>query len=163
MAGQPAYVDSCVLLSLFLGDSGYTAAEAWLLDQGSRSLWISHWVLLEVAGVLALCIRRGDLSNQRASAIQHEFEAFRNERLSLMEPRGMDFMQARQWLLAGSDRYGPLPQLRSADALHLAMAQRNGLELVTADGVLARAAQQLDLSCHWIQSTLAEGHLEESS
>lgn len=153
MAGQPSYVDSCVLLSLFLGDSGFAAAEDWLLNQGSRPLWISHWVLLEVAGVLALCIRRGALSNQQAAAIQAEFEAFRHERLSLIEPRSVDFLQARQWLLAGPGENEPACVLRSADALHLAIAQRNGLELVTADGALARAAKQLDLSCHWINAT----------
>ena len=125
MAGQASYVDSSVVLPLFLGDSGFAASETWLLNQGSRPLWISHWVLLEVAGVLALCIRRGDLSNQ----------------------------QARQWLLAGPGANEPACALRSADALHLAMAQRNGLELVTADGSLARAAKQLDLSCHWINAT----------
>ena len=97
MAGQPSYVDSCVVLSLFLGDSGFAASEAWLLEQGSRTLWISHWVLLEVAGVLAQCIRRGDLSSQQVASIQAEFEAFRRERLSLMEPRGVDFF----WLLSG--------------------------------------------------------------
>ena len=158
MAGQPSYIDSCVLLSLFLGDSGFAAAETWLLDQGSRPLWISHWVLLEVAGVLALCIRRGDLSSQRAAAIQAEFEAFRYERWSLIEPRGVDFLQARQWLLARPDANEPACVLRSAGALHLAMAQRNGMELVTADGELARAAQQLELRCCWIQSAQPRGH-----
>jgi len=153
MAGQPSYVDSCVVLSLFLGDSGFAASEAWLLEQGSRTLWISHWVLLEVAGVLAQCIRRGDLSSQQVASIQAEFEAFRRERLSLMEPRGVDFLQARQWLLTGSGADEPACVLRSADALHLAMAQRNGLQLVTADGGLARSAQQLGLDCHWITST----------
>lgn len=153
MVSPPSYIDSCVLLSLFLGDGGYLAAEAWLLEQGSRPLWISHWVLLEVAGVIALCVRRGGLSSQHATAIQREFEAFRSERLSLIEPRGLDFMQARQWLLSGLDSHAALALLRSADALHLAIAQRNRLELVTADGVLARAAQSLDLRCCLIQST----------
>lgn len=153
MQSHGFYVDSCVLLSLFLGDSGFAAAEAWLLDQGSRPLWISHWVLLEVAGVIAICIRRGDLSSQQASLIQAEFEAFRRERLSLIEPRGGDFLQARQWLLAGPGAHEPCCALRSADALHLAIAQRNGLVLVTTDGDLARSAQDLDQRCWWIQST----------
>ena len=37
-----AYVDSCVLLSLFLGDSGYEDGERWLLSQRDQTLWISH-------------------------------------------------------------------------------------------------------------------------
>ncbi len=34
----PFYVDSCVVLSLFLGDSGYGAAEQWLFNQGEQKL-----------------------------------------------------------------------------------------------------------------------------
>ena len=59
---------------------------------------------------------------------------------SLIEPRGSDFLQARQWL----ERCLHLP-LRSADALHLALAQRQQLTVVTADRALARCAESLRL------------------
>jgi predicted nucleic acid-binding protein len=135
-----SYLDSCVLLSLFLADSGYADCERWLQAQGDDALWISHWVLLEVAGVMASCVRRGQLTAQRAQTITREFEAFRHERLALVEPRGKDFLQARQWL----DTQHELP-LRSGDALHLALAWRHGLILVSADRILARCAQHLGL------------------
>lgn len=93
-----AYVDRCVLLSPLLGDSGYTDSERWLINQGDQTLWISHWVLLEVAGVIATCVRRGQLTAEQAQTIGSEFESFRQERLALIEPRGTDFLQARQWL-----------------------------------------------------------------
>ena len=85
-----AYVDSCVLLSLFLGDSGFAAAEQWLLGQEERTLWVSHWVLVEFAAVVAVGVRRGELTANRATAIHAEFGAFRGEHLSLLEPRGAD-------------------------------------------------------------------------
>ena len=135
-----AYVDSCVLLSLFLGDSGYTDSEQWLINQGDQTLWISHWVLLEVAGVIATCVRRGQLTAEQAQMIGSEFESFRQERLTLIEPRGTDFLQARQWL----ERCLHLP-LRSGDALHLALAQRQQLTVVSADRALARCAESLGL------------------
>ena len=135
-----AYVDSCVLLSLLLGDSGYDDSERWLLSQGDQSLWISHWVLLEVAGVIATCVRRGQLTAEQAQTIGSEFESFRQERLTLIEPRGTDFLQARQWL----ERCLHLP-LRSGDALHLALAQRQQLTVVSADRALARCAESLGL------------------
>ena len=135
-----AYVDSCVLLSLFLGDSGYTDSEQWLINQGDQTLWISHWVLLEVAGVIATCVRRGQLTAEQAQTIGSEFESFRQERLTLLEPRGTDFLQARQWL----ERCLHLP-LRSGDALHLALAQRQQLTVVSADRALARCAESLGL------------------
>jgi hypothetical protein len=135
-----AYVDSCVLLSLVLGDSGYTDSERWLINQGDQTLWISHWVLLEVAGVIATCVRRGQLTAEQAQTIGSEFESFRQERLTLIEPRGTDFLQARQWL----ERCLHLP-LRSGDALHLALAQRQQLTVVSADRALARCAESLGL------------------
>ena len=47
-----------MLLSLLLGGSGYDGCERWLLSQGDQALWVSHWVLLEVVGVIATFVRR---------------------------------------------------------------------------------------------------------
>jgi len=137
----PAYLDSCVVLSLFLGDSGYGAAEQWLLAHADQPLWVSHWVLLEFSGVVALCLRRGELTAERGLAIHAEFECFRQERLSLLEPRGADYLQARQWLQEFNG-----PSLRSGDALHLAMAKRQSLKIVSADQGLVKAAEALGLA-----------------
>lgn len=135
-----SYVDSCVLLSLFLGDSGYEACEQWLLAQSDHELWISHWVLLEVAGVLAVCVRRGQLNPSQAQRLGSELECFRQERLRLLEPRAADFLQARRWL----ETCHQLP-LRSGDALHLALAKRHQLPLVSADRALGQCAEALGL------------------
>ena len=115
-----AYGDRCVLLSLLLGDSGYTDSERWLINQGDQTLWISHWVLLEVAGVIATCVRHGQLTAEQAQTIGSEFESFRQERLTLIEPRGTDFLQARQWLESCI-----LLPLRFNDALYLGLAKRH--------------------------------------
>ena len=140
-----AYVDSCIVLSLFLGDSGYPAAEQWLCNQGQTPLWVSHWMLLEFAGVVALCVRRGQISPERATAMHSEFECFRQERLQLLEPRGIDFLQARQWL-----QEGQIPALRSGDALHLAIAMREKLTLTSADKALIQAADAHGLPNQWV-------------
>ncbi len=52
------YLDTCVLVSLFHNDSGYAAAETWLAASGQQPLWISHWVLVELASAAALRMRR---------------------------------------------------------------------------------------------------------
>ena len=121
------YLDSCVLLSLFLADSGYGAAEQWLRRQGDAAILVSHWLLVEVAGVVSLCVRRGELSAERAAAIHAEFECFRRERLQLLEPRA--------WFQG--------------------IAQREQLTLATADRGLIQAAHQLGVAHQWIsgQST----------
>ena len=137
--GAP-YVDTGVLLSLFLNDTGFPAAEQWFLDQGNSPPWVSHWVLLEFAGVVSLCVRRGELTEARAAAVHAEFECFRRERLQLLEPRGTDFLQARLWL----QELARLP-LRSGDALHLAIARREKLLFATADRALIQAAAALGL------------------
>ena len=85
-------------------------------------------------------MRRGQLTAEQAQTIGSEFESFRQERLALIEPRGTDFLQARQWL----ERCLHLP-LRSGDALHLALAQRQQLTVVGADRALARCAESLGL------------------
>ena len=134
------YPDTCVLVSLFHGDSGYAAAESWLAAALLQQIWISHWVVLEFAQATAARLRRGELPATKAAALQPAFEAFRQERLALLEPCGRDFLLARDWLQSDS-----VSGLRAADALHLALAQRQGLRLVSADHALVRGAQQLGL------------------
>jgi len=138
VARAGCYVDTCVLVSLFHNDSGYPPAEAWLTQVNDRDLWISHWVLLEFASATALRQRRGALETSRIEALQVALEQFCNERLGMLEPRGEDFLLARSlvqdWASSG---------LRAADALHLAVAHRHGLTLVSADQTLVAAARQL--------------------
>lgn len=138
MARSGCYVDTCVLVSLFHNDSGYPAAEAWLAQVEGQELWISHWVLLEFASATALRQRRGELEINRIKALQSALEIFRAERLGMLEPRGEDFLLARSWLQEGASS-----GLRAADALHLAVAHRHSLVLVSADQTLVTAAQLL--------------------
>jgi len=132
----PPYVDTCILLSLLVGDHGFKAAETWLSKQDKQPIWISHWVLLELAGVISRNQRREDFSAVFAVAIRNELENFRSQTLSLIEPRANHFMQARRWL----DHHDAL-KLRSGDALHLAIAKHQNLKLITADRQLANAAE----------------------
>ncbi|MFN7898520.1 MAG: type II toxin-antitoxin system VapC family toxin [Synechococcaceae cyanobacterium] len=134
------YLDTCVLVSLFHGDSGYMAAESWLAAALPQQSWISHWVVLEFAQATATRLRRGELPVAKVAALQLSFEAFRQQRLALVEPCGRDFLLARDWIQSDS-----VSGLRAADALHLALTQRQGLRLVSADQGLVRAAEQLGL------------------
>lgn len=138
LAAPALYVDTCLLVSLFHNDAGYPAAEAWLAGIRGEELWISHWVLLEFASATALRMRRGELDRGRGEALQTELETFRGERLALLEPRGEDFLLARRWL-----RQDPASGLRAGDALHLAVAHRQRLTVVSADQTLVRAARRL--------------------
>lgn len=144
LVGRGSYLDTCVLVSLFHNDGGYGAAEHWLACNHEAALWISHWVLLEFASATALRSRRHQLRG-RATRIHGELEAFRRERLSLVEPSGADFEQACGWLVQGTDL-----GLRGGDALHLAVAHRHGLEMVSADQILVAAAAHLGVEAHLV-------------
>ena len=123
---------------LFRSDAGYGAAEHWLARNEDAALWMSQWVLLEFASATALRSRRQQLGAGRGARIHGELDAFRRERLSLVEPCGADFELACGWLAQGEDL-----GLRGGDALHLAVAHRCGLEMVSADQTLVAAAAQL--------------------
>lgn len=142
------YLDTCLLISLFHNDSGYAAAEAWLLAEEEAELWISHWVLLEFASATAVRCRRGDLPMARLKLLQEALTLFCRERLGMLEPRGEDFSQARRWL-EGDACLG----LRAADALHLALAYRSGTTLVSADQTLVRAVQGMGLKAALVRQT----------
>jgi predicted nucleic acid-binding protein len=140
------YVDTCLLVSLFHGDSGYGAAETWLAACADQELWISHWVLLEFASATAVRLRRGDLRASKAEALQTALEAFRQGRLAMLEPRGEDFLLARSWIQAHGDC-----GLRAADGLHLALARRQGLRLASADQTLVAAAEALGVEAELVR------------
>ena len=83
------------------------------------------------AGDEVVITRRSQLTPEQAQTIGSELESFRQERLTLIKPRASDFLQALQcW-----ERCLLLP-LRSGDALHLALANRHQLTLVSADRAL---------------------------
>jgi len=135
------YLDTCILMSLLVPDSGSSAALHWFSKQEDQPIWLSHWTWLEFTGVLALCCRQGDLNSERLQAIHQEAETFRRERLSLVEVVSADFLRAQAWL-----QQQPHTPLRSGDALNLAIAQRTQLRLHTADQQLLNVAATLDLS-----------------
>ena len=139
------YLDTSLLISLFHNDSGYAAAEAWLVAAAAE-LWISHWVLLEFASATTVRLRRGDLNAARAEHLRAALEAFRRERLGMLEPRGDDFLCAQRWL-----EQAPACGLKGVDALHLAIAHRHGLTLITADQALIRAAEALSIPAQPIE------------
>lgn len=52
-----------MVLSLFIGDSEYGAAEQWLFHQGDQPFCVSHWVLLAFAGSVAPAVQAAESLN----------------------------------------------------------------------------------------------------
>ncbi len=63
----------------------------------------------------------------------------------MLEPRGEDFLVARHWIDCGG-----AAGLRAADGLHLALAHRQGLCLVSADPLLVSAAHSLGIEAELV-------------
>ena len=142
MTGKSFYLDTCLLVSLAFGDGGFPALEIWLEQAQSSSLWISQLVILELSDVLARSQRRGDRSAGQVAGMHLMLSEFAKERLGLLEPRSPDFDRACEWVKDSRS-----PALRGTDALHLAIAQRHNLELITADQALVQAAQARGIPC----------------
>ena len=142
MTGKSFYLDTCLLVSLAFGDGGFPALEIWLEQAQSSSLWISQLVILELSDVLARSQRRGDRSAGQVAGMHLMLSEFAKERLGLLEPRSPDFERACEWVKDSRS-----PALRGADALHLAIAQSQNLELITADQALVQAAQARGIPC----------------
>jgi predicted nucleic acid-binding protein len=142
---EAVYLDSSVVVAYYVPESKSGRIQA--LYRAHRTLTISELVELEVIAAVSLRVRIGDLERDSAMQVMSMF----NEHLDAG-------LYARVLLQAGHFRWArdvisrlDLP-LKSPDALHLAVAQREGLRLLTADRQLARNAETLGVSSELIES-----------
>ncbi|MCS3642186.1 putative nucleic acid-binding protein [Salinibacter ruber] len=95
---------------------------------------------VEMHSALAKKVRRGELAEEDAERVQDLFRTHVSHVLyEVAATEHGDFVQARQWI-ARMDT-----ALRTLDALHLAVAHRQGLEVLTADEGLADAGRTFEL------------------
>jgi len=89
---------------------------------------------------LAKKVQKNELTDEDAERVQGLFRTHVSHALyEVAAIEHEDFVQARQWI-ARMDT-----ALRTLDALHLAMAHRRGLEVLTADEGLADAGHTFEL------------------
>lgn len=134
-----AYIDTSVLVAYYCPEPGSEAAQRAVHD-GKPD--ISALTEVEFFSALATKVRIGDLPNAQADRVLAMFERHVAGGCYRMLPIGSDqFGLARQWI---GRRAVPL---RTLDALHLAVAASASVTLVTADAVLARAAECFGVDC----------------
>ena len=134
------YVDTSVLAAFYCRESGSARAEKAL--RGDKPLALSNIVKLELASAVAKKVRTGDFDESFARQILSLFHShLRDDYFEIVPADDNDVALADEWICSFAT------PLRTLDALHLAIAFNRGLELLTADKVLAKSARALKVAC----------------
>jgi uncharacterized protein len=115
------------------------SVRAWAIVEQRQPLWTSEFAAAEVASALSRLVRTGQLNNDTAADALTDFARWRFEGTSDVPIGPTDIRLAHAFVR----RFDT--QLRTPDALHLALAQRLGAAFATFDLGASRAASMLDL------------------
>lgn len=126
-----AYLDASVVFSILVEDTHSERVESWLSQE--PVLAFSLWTIAETSSGLSHAHRTGRLTAQERAMAESEMDRLLNPAAPSTAIGPDDFHAARGLL----GRHG---SLRAPDALHLALAERNGWALATLDHKLAVAA-----------------------
>ncbi len=111
-----------------------------LLTASESPVLISVLTETEFASVLARLVRMKELPEANASLIQAAFqEDIHRGCYRTLDLHREHYHLARDWLLSRDT------SLRTLDALHLSLAALTGAELVTADRIMAQAADRFSI------------------
>jgi len=134
------YVDTSVLAAFYCREAGSTRAEAAL--RADDPLALSSLVKLEFASATARKVRNGAFDKSFARQLLSLFHAhLRDGHFDLLPVEEADIALADEWICSLAT------PLRTRDALHLAIAFRRELTLLTTDRALATAARALQVPC----------------
>lgn len=134
------YLDSSLVVSLLTPEPATARAQQWLVDHSAEGVHVSDWVSVEVSSALAIRRRRKDIDDDQMAFARQTYELLQASTLRSVPVRRADFEQAARWAARHE------LSLRAADALHLAVASNAALELITRDGVQAKAARALGVA-----------------
>ena len=132
------YIDTSVIVAYYYPEPLSEKAEAFLMAHLRPA--ISTLTEVEMFSALSRKIREGELSRKDAAKIVAKFLSHVDSHFYthlLLEPH--HYRLARDWIGLFNTN------LKTLDALHLAIAQGEGLTFVTADQGLAESAKVLDL------------------
>ena len=141
------YVDTSVLVPLFLNEPHSVAAADWYAREKSE-LVAAAWCVPEFASALGIKQRTVAIDAHQARAAWILFERMVAADLRLLPVDATHFHRAAELVLDAASA------LRAGDALHLACAEAAGAKYIaTLDDVLARNAQRLKIKPVALRST----------
>lgn len=150
MIPKPAYMDTCLLVPLYIEEEGSATAARLVAEftrNGEIPLLVSELTKLEFTAVIARHMRIGILKKEEADHIIRHFECHCDQNFVVLPVQVNEFHTAQQWL-----RQLTTP-LKAFDGLHMAIAHAANATLVTADKQLAGAAAMFDVE-HRFAGTL---------
>ena len=124
------YLDTSVVVPLFLDDDHAPRARAWAKTE--RRIALSAWTVTEFSSALSMQVRLNHVTEPERIGMERAFDLWMRSG-QMLEFQTDRFEDARLLLQTHS-------RLRAPDALHLAIARWNGLKLATLDVVLRDAA-----------------------
>lgn len=134
------YIDTSVLVSMFVPEPDSAAVRAWFDSRLTRSLAISDWTLVEFNSAMGIKARAGALRPAQARAACSLMDQLAKDSFRVITPTREDYARAAGFLVR--HELG----LRAGDALHAAITLSDEpMNLVTLDRRLIDAGRRLKL------------------
>ena len=133
------YLDASVVVALLTLDPHSLRAEI-LVERQGRDLVLSDFAAAEFASVMARRVRERLLTGDEADAACAALDRWAASEAAPLDTTGSDIRRAGVFL-----RRRDL-NLRTQDAVHIALAERRGATLATFDAGMARAARTLGIA-----------------
>ncbi|HWA91013.1 MAG TPA: type II toxin-antitoxin system VapC family toxin [Rhizomicrobium sp.] len=132
------YLDASVIVSIFASDVFTERARAFATSSRSQ-LIVGSFAAAEFASALGLRCRMGTATPTDAKAALGDFDGWR-QRFAAMAELVAEDIRAADGFLRRLDL-----NLRTPDAIHIAMAGRHGAALATFDDGMAASARALGI------------------
>jgi len=133
------YVDTSVVVTLFLNEPHSLAAAEWYAREKNK-LVAAAWCVPEFASALGIKQRTGAIDAQQAQGACTRFERMVAADLRLLPVEPSNFHRAAELVLDAASA------LRAGDALHLACAEAAGAKhMASLDDVLSSNAERLKI------------------
>jgi uncharacterized protein len=132
------YLDTSVLVASIFRERATDRVLAWL-EKNAASCACSAWTVAELPSGFGIRVRQNLLSEMEASRLLREAQTWITSSLRVLSVADEDFQMAAdllaQWRLG----------LKAGDALHLSIARRLRMPLVSLDDRLNAAARSINL------------------
>lgn len=139
------YLDTSVLVAYYCPESISGRAES--IIRGKQAVYVSDLTEVEMMSALSRKIRIGELTAEDGAAVRNHFVAHLDQGIYRRTSLGPHHIRSARELLSGFTT-----SLRTLDALHLAIAAFQNLQLVTADEAFARAAKTLSIKTKYMKA-----------